>query len=38
MKTVEVNLGMGMNMFFPETVMIEIPESDELQEDPEKND
>jgi hypothetical protein len=27
MKTVEVNLGIGMNMFFPETVMIEIDDT-----------
>ena len=38
MKIIEVNLGIGMNMFFPETVIIQIPESDELQEDSEQND
>jgi len=30
MKTIEVNLGVGMNMFFPEQVIIEIPENSEL--------
>jgi len=38
MKTIEVNLGVGMNMLFPETVIIEIPESDEPQEESEQND
>ncbi len=33
MKTIEVNLGIGANMFFPETVIIEIPDNDEPQED-----
>jgi len=32
MKTIEVNLGVGMNMFFPEPVNIEIPENSELVE------
>ena len=27
MKKIEVNLGVGMNMFFPEPVVIEIPET-----------
>jgi hypothetical protein len=38
MKTIEVNLGVGMNMFFPETVIIEIPDNDEPQEKSEQND
>lgn len=33
MKTIEVNLGVGMNMFFPETVIIEISDNDEIQEE-----
>ena len=33
MKEIEVNLGIGMNMFFPETVIIEIPDNDEPQEE-----
>lgn len=32
-KEIEVNLGIGMNMFFPETVIIEIQDSDEPQEE-----
>lgn len=32
MKTIEVNLGIGMNMFFPEPVKVEIPENSELVE------
>ena len=36
MKTIEVNLGVGMNMFFPETVIIEIPDNDEIQEVPDQ--
>ena len=27
MKKIEVNLGVGMNMFFPEPVVIEIPDN-----------
>lgn len=27
MKKIEVNLGIGMNMFFPEPVVIEIPDN-----------
>ncbi len=38
MKTIEVNLGVGMNMFFPEPVLIEIPDNDEPQEDYKEND
>ena len=38
MKTIEVNLGVGMNMFFPETVIIEIQDNDEPQEKSEQND
>ena len=38
MKTIEVNLGVGMNMLFPETVIIEIPDNDEPQEESEQND
>lgn len=33
MKTIEVNLGVGMNMLFPETVIIEIPDNNETQEE-----
>ena len=32
MKKIEVNLGIGMNMFFPEPVKVEIPENSELVE------
>lgn len=32
MKTIEVNLGVGMNMLFPEPVKVEIPENSELVE------
>jgi len=32
MKTIEVNLGVGMNMFFPEPVKIKIPENSESVE------
>jgi len=32
MKTIEVNLGVGMNMFFPEPVKIEISTNSELVE------
>lgn len=32
MKTIEVNLGVGMNMFFPEPVKIEIPYNSKLVE------
>jgi hypothetical protein len=32
MKTIEVNLGIGMNMFFPEPVRVEIPSNAELVE------
>jgi hypothetical protein len=33
MKTIEVNLGVGMNMFFPEPVIIEIPNDEIFVED-----
>ena len=33
MKTIEVNLGIGMNMFFPEPVIIEIPNDEIFVED-----
>jgi len=32
MKTIEVNLGIGANMFFPEPVKVEIPDNSELVE------
>lgn len=32
MKTIEVNLGIGTNMFFPEPVKVEIPENSEVEE------
>ena len=32
MKKIEINLGVGMNMFFPEPVNIEIPDNSELVE------
>ena len=33
MKKIEVNLGIGMNMFFPEPVIIEIPNDEIFVED-----
>ena len=33
MKKIEVNLGIGMNMFFPEPVIIEIPKDEIFVED-----
>lgn len=36
-KEIEVNLGIGMNMLFPETVIIEIPNNDETQEESKQN-
>jgi len=36
MKKIEVNLGVGMNMFFPEPVVIEIEDGGDLIESYEK--
>jgi len=37
-KVIEVNLGIGMNMFFPETVKIVIDVEDEETEQDDKED